>query len=145
MARAWAIDQGDIDTAAFFALLPGCFPDATTIFFEGTSMVRETKDCLSRHAERGEHLPGRQTYFPASTRVRCRFSPSLCSELVALAHHHAQPELCDHVFLYRGEEELLGFHDFGGNNIYISGSVPEASVSVLAKGLGLEYQAMDDG
>lgn len=143
MPRAWDIDQGEIDTAAFFELLPKCFPDATTLFLEGTSIARDVKHRLSGHAEKGPHLPGRQTLWPLSTRLRYRFSLSLCAELEAMAKCHAQPELCDHLSLYRDEEELLGFHDFGANNIYVSGTIPEPAVSAFANGLGLAYRRVE--
>jgi len=145
VGRAWDIDEGHIDTEVFFGILPKCLPDASTIFFEGTFIADEVKGCLSRHAEAGKHLPGRQTLWPMSTLYRCKFSQRLCDEMQELSSRHAQPELCDHLSIYRGEEEVLAFHDFGANHIYVAGSVPEQAVSSFASALGLKYIEVDDG
>ena len=144
MSRAWDIEEGRIDAEVFFGALPKCLPDASTIVFEGTSFSDEVKGTLSRHAEAGP-FPQRQTLWPRSNLYRCKFSAALCFEMRELSKRHAEPELCDHLSVFRGEEEILAFHDFGANNIYVSGAISEEAVSAFATALGLKYREVNDG
>jgi hypothetical protein len=145
VGKSWSIDQGNIDASLFFEALAKYFPHATTLYVEGTSIDADVKHCLIRHSENGKHLPGRQTLWPKSDLFRCKFSAQLGAELSVLAARLAQPELCDHLSLFRDEEALLEFHDFGANAIYISGGISERDVSSFAMELSLEHHGHDDG
>jgi hypothetical protein len=145
MSAYWAIAEGRLDAGEFFRMLPKVFPGATTIFFEGTSVQREVKDCYLTHLETGPHLPGRQTIRPKSDTFRCKFSLGICSELETLARRHAVPELCDHVYVYQGTASLLEFPDFCANEIYLPETVPESTVTAIANTFGLKYWKRNDG
>jgi hypothetical protein len=139
MTTYWAIEEGRIDPATFFRELPRHFPDATTIFFEGTSIEPDVKDCFAAHIQSGPHLPGRQTIWPKAEVFRCKFSPTICMELEALSRRHAVPELCDHLYVYRGEASVLEFPDFCANEIFLPISTTESAVGALASVFGLKY------
>ena len=139
MNEYWGIDEGKVDSSLFFRLLPKYFLHATTFYAEGTSISLDVIECYTKHLENGEHLPGTQTLFPRSKKFRCSFSPEFMASLALLAEQHAEPELLDHLFLYKGDEPLLEWHDAFANAILISRNVPESIVSGLAKELGLKY------
>jgi hypothetical protein len=110
---------------------------ATTFYAEGSSIARDVRACYRAHHEDGEYLPAAQTIFPSSEKFRCRFSPDLTGALSALAERHAEPELLDHLALYRGSAELLLWHDAFANVLLVSRSVPESVVSAFAEDLSL--------
>lgn len=65
----WEIDGDGLDPGLFFRALPDSFPDATTLFAEGTSIADDVLRCLERHYEPGAFLPGANTIRPVSTKV----------------------------------------------------------------------------
>lgn len=77
--------------------------------------------------------------FPRSKKFRCSASSKFMESLADLAEHHAEPELLDHLFLYKTDEPLLEWHDAFANAILIPGKVPESIVAGFAKELGLDY------
>ena len=85
----------------------------------------------------GKHLSGAQTILPISKKFRCRFSQQLMARLAALAQIHAEPELLDHLALYKKDEEILFWHDAFANVFLVSRTVPESVVSKFAAELGL--------
>lgn len=138
----WEIEQGKVESDKFFKVLLQCFPDANAIFFEGTVIADEVRKCYESYRQPGSFLPGSQTIFPKSNKIRCEFSPALVNELILLAQRFSKPELLDHLSLYKDDELLLNWHDAFGNIIIIPHSVPEKIVAKFAKELGLAYEAV---
>jgi hypothetical protein len=134
-----------VDSARFFEALLRRFPKATTLCVEGGSIARDVEDCYRAHREEGEYLPRAQTMFPRSDKFRCRFWGSIVDALSALADRHAEPELLDHLALYRDSEELVVWHDAFANLLLVSRTVPECVVSSFAADLGLEYGSSSAG
>src|SRR5262245_57116075 len=124
----WEIEEGRVNSAQFFEALWKHFPDATTFYAEGTSISRDVKDCYLLYADEGPYLPKAQTSFPRSAKFRCRFSHSFASALSALAQRHAEPELLDHMALYKGSEPVVFWHDAFANVLLVSRRVPETVV-----------------
>lgn len=139
MKEHWDIEEGRVDSATFFRIIPDHFPEATTFFAEGTSIERDVKAVYEKHQEAGEYLPGAQTIWPRSKKYRCAFSPELCSTLSALAKRHAEPELLNHLFVYSGPEPLLLWHDAFANTMVLSASLSEERVKAFAAALKLSY------
>lgn len=140
MNKFWEIQEGRVDFSTFFKLLLRHFPNATTLFVEGTSMADDVKKCYMAFAEEGNYLPSKQTIFPDSNKFRCKFSSGLIGELVLLAEHHAEPELLDHLFLYHGNDSLLEWHDAFANIILLPCYVPKEIVSKFSEELGLGFE-----
>ncbi len=145
MANCWEITKGKVDSARFFETLWKRFPEATTLYVEGDSIARDVTDRYRTHREEGEYLPRAQTIFPRSDKFRCRFSAGLVHALSALANSHAEPELLDHLALYRDSEELLVWHDAFTDVLLVSLTVPEGVVSLFAADLGLGYSSSPAG
>jgi hypothetical protein len=138
--RGWAISGKSPDSRQFFLALLECFPQATTMFAEGTSIAKDVEACLRRHAEAGAFLPGPNTTWPESTKIRCLFTPALVAELASLAEIHAEPELFDHVFLYRGDDPLVWWNDAFEDPIGASSELPEHTIRAFAARLGRKYE-----
>ncbi len=140
MKKFWEIQDGKVDSSAFFKLLIRYFPDATTLFLEGTAITDDVKKCYEKHLESGDYLPRSQTIFPKSNIFRCTFSSGLMEEMALLAEHHAEPELLDHLSLYKGNNSLLEWHNAFANIILLPYSILEETVSNFSKELGLEFK-----
>lgn len=142
MNGGWEIQEGEVESTIFFPVLLQCFPDANTIFFEGTVIAGDVRKCYESYQLPGSFLPGSQTIFPKSNKFRCEFSPALVEELVLLSDRFSEPELLDHLSLYKDNELLLNWHDAFENIIGIPSSVPEEIVIKFTKALGLAYEAV---
>jgi hypothetical protein len=134
--RYWELRAAEVDPALFFRILPSHFPEATTLFFEGTAFAADVLRFLRDHGAPGEFTPGANTLWPESTKIRCRFSRELTDGLALLAEHHASPELCDHLFLYREDDFLLYWHDAFDNTADLAPGLPSDRVASFAKALG---------
>jgi hypothetical protein len=145
MNKYWGIEEGKVDGSQFFRLLPKYFPEATTFYAEGTSISRDLIEFYKMNFEDGDFLPRRQTIFPRSKKFRCASSHNFMNCLADLAEHHAEPELLDHLFLYKDEEPLIEWHDAFANAILISRKVSETIVAGFANELGLNYGKVDFG
>lgn len=139
MSEYWDIEEGSVDSTSFFKLVHKYFGDSTTIFFEGTSIENDVIKCYQKHLEHGEFLPGRQTIWPRSKCFRCRFSEKLMNELSQLSLNHAEPELMDHLSIYKGDQAILEWHDAFANAMLLSKSLPEETVAAFSNDLGLNY------
>ena len=142
MSRYWEIDQGIVDSTEFFRALPKYFPDATTFFAEGTVISADVIECYKSHFEEGDYLPGAQTILPKSGKYRCKYSKGFMEELASLSERHAEPELLDHLSIYKNNEPLLEWHDAFANIILVPQSVAEESVRNFASHFGLGYEAV---
>lgn len=140
MNEYWELNEGKVDSATFFEALAKYFPEATTLYIEGTSISEDVRTCYLSHQEAGPYLPPAQTIFPLSKKYRCKFSDALMGQLVLLAAQHAEPELLDHISLYQDSEELLLWHDAFTNVMLVSRGIPEKLVAQFAADLGLKYQ-----
>ena len=137
--QLWTIGPGSVDSSQFFRLLLSHFPDATTLYAEGTSIEPDVHALFKASAEEGAYLPGAQTIWPESVRFRCRFGAELCEQLARIAEHHAEPELFDHLFLYAGNDALFEWPDAFCNEMSIPSSLEEERVAKFAQSLGLPY------
>ena len=57
-------------------------------------------------------------------------------DLRELAERHAEPEVCDHLVVYREGEVLLWAHDAGSGDVMVSRKLPDEAVSGLEDSLG---------
>ena len=64
MNKYWEIAEGKVDSAKFFNAITECFPEATTLYIEGTVIEEGVEACYVSHQEAGEYLPSAQTIIP---------------------------------------------------------------------------------
>ncbi|MDR0770354.1 MAG: hypothetical protein LBE75_04045 [Burkholderiales bacterium] len=141
--NGWVI-EGPVDITQFFEILPDAFPEATTFFVEGTSMEEEVVDCYLKRLQPGKFLAPSGT-FGVSVKIRCIFDKGLFRELALLSEHHAEPEVLDHLSVYKGETPLLEWCDAFCNNgqMFLSADLSEERVAAFAKQLKLSYATLE--
>jgi hypothetical protein len=142
LGPCWEIEERAIGITAFLKALPAAFPDATTLFVEGSSIGPDVAEIYRLHAGEPPYLPKPQTLWSTGTiaRFTCRFSNSLCDSLAEMSLHHAEPELFEHIFLYARREVLLEWPDAFANCMWLSTSIPETRVNAFANALGVQYR-----
>ncbi len=125
----------------FFRELARHFPEATSLFIEGSSIAEDITSLLSSHIQEGPYLPIHGTYGALFGKLktqyfRCGFTITLLSGLEKLSEIHAEPEICDHLIVYLGDALLLEFYDFPKNEIWIPAKINEDRVRAFAASIG---------
>ena len=144
LGPCWELEDRRVDSTTFLQLLGPTFPEATTVFFEGSSIAPNIVTIFERHADPGPYLPKAQTLWSTGVnlRFRCNFTPAICEALASASLHHAEPELFDHLFLYAEHIPLMEWPDAFSNCMWIASSIPESRIGAFAAGLGVKYKRL---
>jgi hypothetical protein len=147
LGPCWELEERTVDSTTFLRSLASTFPEATTAFFEGSSIAADIVKIFEQHTDPGRYLPQPQTLWSTGTilRFRCLFTPALCEALASASLNHAEPELLDHLFLYADHAPLLEWPDAFSNCMWIAFSIPESRVKAFAASLGVKYEYADYG
>jgi hypothetical protein len=111
-------------------------PKDGTLYIEGTSIAAEIKSFLSSRAAPEPRTVAPGTLWREPETFHLPLQGTNLTELRALAEHHAEPEVADHLAVYRGDELLLTAHDAGDGEVYISRALPTRTVQELLGRLG---------
>lgn len=128
----------------FFRAVPLLVPDATHMFLEG-SPDPDISALLAEAAADGDYAAPVGTIWSwpqKNQRHAVRASSELFARLSEAASHHAEPEICDHVHLYRGREALMQWFDAFSDPLLVSKAVPRERVERFASAVG---GAVSDG
>ncbi|MBA2372396.1 MAG: hypothetical protein H0V71_12235 [Chloroflexi bacterium] len=111
-------------------------PTNSILYLEGTSIVQEVKDFLSAHqaAESREVEPN--TRWPRPHTFHLPLEGTNLTELRQIADRYAEPEICDHLVVYRGDAVLLWAHDAGYGYVSVSRSLPDEITTPFQDVLG---------
>lgn len=132
--------KGRWNTALFFRTLLDTFPNATTVFVEGTSIAPNVDAFMRSAVEPGGYLPATQTIWPRAKRFRFRCDRTNMAALANLAVRHAEPELLDHLFLHDASVVLVEFPDAFGIDCpaYVSADCKEEDIRNFAALLAVD-------
>ena len=136
-STCWRI-SGIRTAEAFFRAAPMLVPDATHMFLEGTPDP-DIEALLRDAADETDYLPPVGTYWSwpqKNRRFSVRASSQLFERLADAAAHHAEPEVCDHVHFYRGQEPLTEWFDAFLDPLRVSNAVPRERVERFAAAAG---------
>lgn len=135
----WDIDAGIRNAEAFFRAIPKVFPDATLFVAEGSGITRDVAAFYRQHISANARRPPELSRFALVPRYLCACSPEFFLALARLAKTTPRVGLLHHLYLYRGDEQLLEWHDAFANALLISPTVSEAAVAALANKFGRRY------
>jgi hypothetical protein len=141
MRACWEVPKGKrIDSTAFFRGLASAMPTGAILCLEGTSIAKEVKALLEAHKVEEickVHL-GTSWPRPAVYHVPC--AEPVLSTLAELTEKHAEPEICDHLHVYKDGLVLLSWYDAFLIPLYISKAVQENDVKAFCEILGRSYR-----
>lgn len=122
----------------FFRAASLLVPDATHMFLEGSpdpdieALLADALDDADYAAPVGTLWSWPQK----SRRFSVRASSELFARLAEAASKHAEPEICDHVHFYRGQEALVQWFDAFSDPVLVSKSVAHEQVERFASAVG---------
>lgn len=130
--------SGVTSAERFFRAIALLLPGATHVFLEG-SPDPDIVAILSAHEERTDYRAPAGTIWSwpqSNRRFSLRASSSLFSELAEAANHHAEPEVCSHIHLYRDDEPLLQWFDAFTDPLLVSKAIPRERVEQFCSDAG---------
>ena len=127
-----AIQLGYVrDLDALLRAVEEAMPHDATLYIEGRPIAAEIEALLeTRHADAHEEV-ARHTLWPRPKTFHVPLAGTTVSELRALASNHADPEVCDHVVVYRDGAVLLSAHDAGFGYVYVNRELPTEVIDRL--------------
>lgn len=141
----WAIAAPRSDAEiAFAALLLLAGKDAT-LYLEGGSHSNEIAAFMDAHACPAVAQIARGTIWPRQAAYHLPATPDVFDGLSRLADHHALPEICDHLVIYRPALVLVDWYDVFDREAYVSSTIPEDSVREFAENVHGSYRIEQPG
>jgi hypothetical protein len=111
-------------------------PGDAVLYIEGTSIDAAIRDFLERRSVQEPPLIETGTLWPRPGTFHLPLSASYLADLRSMAASLAEPEIADHLVVYRGVDVLLWAHDAGGGYIRLARSLPQDVVDRFREILG---------
>ena len=136
----WAIAASAWDAELGFAALPTLIDGDCTIYLEGGSHSDEVASFIDTHQVAPQVQIARGTIWPRQQVYHLPATVDVFDGLSRLADHHALPEICEHLVIYRPSIVLVDWYDVFDREIYASSTIPERSVRKFAGIVGATYR-----
>lgn len=108
------------DLYALLQAIDEVVPTDTVLYVEGTSIAPEIKSFFAAHSIAGSMQLPLATMFPRPETFHVALDPGVLTALRTLADAHAEPEILDHLAVYRGDSVLLWAPDAGSSEVLVS-------------------------
>ena len=116
------------DLYALLRAIDETMPDDAVLNLEGTSIAPDIVGFLEARQTTVRQEVARGTLWPLPATFHLPLENGNLAELRALAERHAEPELCDHLAVYRADQLLLTAHDAGFGEVYLVRSLSEETI-----------------
>lgn len=136
-SRCWRI-SGVRRAETFWGAVSLLVPDATHMFLEG-SPDPDVEAVLANAAAGVDYAAPAGTIWSwprKNQRFSVRASPELFARLSEASSNHAEPEICDHVHFYRGQEALVQWFDAFSDPLLVARSVARERVERFVSAVG---------
>ena len=136
----WAITAPYWDAEVGFAALPNLAGKDAMLYLEGGSHSDEVAAFIDGHVIPAVEQIARGTIWPRQMIHHLPATPDVFNGLSRLADHHALPEICDHLVIYRPSLVLVDWYDVFDREAYVSSTVPEKLIREFADMVGGSYR-----
>ena len=136
----WAIAARPWDSVEAFSALPILAGEGSTLYLEGGSHSDEVSAFLDEHQVSPLEEIERGTIWPKERVFHLPATPAVFDGFAKLADHHAEPEICSHLILYRAGAVLADWYDAFDRDIYANITIPEETVRAFAEAVGGTYR-----
>lgn len=147
------------DRYTLIAHLDMLFPPDAVLYLEGDHFIDDIRDfALARSPEKVavvakgsigpgitfSILPPRIIELTHAINLHILLTPENLKELWRLMENHAEPEIADHVHVYRDDTVLMEWHDWPSSDVYLTGDIPEETVRVFCETVGCRCERSFD-
>lgn len=132
-----------VDFSEFLRQLPRLLPSNSVLCLEGVDVpeieayLRERPAIYENELDQGFLKTRPKIYYMPITEENLR-------GFAALSERYAEPEVCDHLRVYRDGKIILSWHDLPSDPFYVANEIDEAALRRFCCALGCEY-VMDSG
>ena len=120
-------------------------PESSVVVLETTKFDSEVEEVLRAHAvPAGLHVRA-GILWPRSTMLHIGVTHDSMLGLHDLITTLPAPQVCHHLYAYSGKDLLLEWTDAFDDPIYLSGSLPEATVAQFCNTLGVTVSRRPSG
>jgi hypothetical protein len=141
LARADELPIGYVsDLYVLLRAIDQVMPRDAVLCIEGASLALDVASFLE--ARQPPHPPtiAANTLGPKNEFFHLPLTGNNLSGLRVLAERHAEPEIADHLVVYRDRDVLLWAHDVGSGYVSMSRQLSEATVEAFRQALGKALQ-----
>ena len=139
-AGCWEIAASAWDAEVNFAALPTLIDGECTIYLEGGSHSDEVTSFIDKHQVEPQANIARGTIWPRQSVYHLPATLDVFDGLSRLAGHHAVPEICCHLVIYRPPIILVDWYDAFDREIYASSAITERSFREFTEIIGATYR-----
>ena len=126
--------------ADFLREVPALLPDATTMYLEGQPYP-DVQAFLSEYIDQSTYGAPIGTTWPKPQLYSLTVSPQFFARFAALAEHHAEPEICDHVHLYKDYDPLANWFDAFSDPLYVTKGVARDRMERFCRSLNATFES----
>jgi hypothetical protein len=110
-------------------------PKDAVLYLEGTAIASDVASFLNSRDARDRREIKAHTLWPKPQVFHIPLAGDNLAEFRNLAENHAEPEVADHLVVYRGEDVLLWAHDAGHGYVCVAHDLSESIVAALRDAL----------
>ena len=138
----WAI-EGNPDLVLFFRNLPGLFQEGAILAISGSSLETVVKDYLNVLKVKPSKGTRCEPYFLGPEAYHIPITVNNLNHLADIAENHAEPEVADHIIVYRDTSVLLEWYDVGSNPIWLARDIAKETADDFGRAIGCEIKAVN--
>jgi hypothetical protein len=132
-----AIEVGEVcDISKLFAALASALPVGAVLYAEGTNIAPDVQEFLGSESVEPAARVTQGTSWPESQQFHVPATPANLMRMHELSLRHAEPEVCDHLVVYRDEDVLISAYDAGFGTVYARRDLPKAALDRLREAAG---------
>ena len=127
----------------FYALLRAVevLPNDAVLCLEGTATAADVVAFVEARQRRDPPSVEPNTVWPTPHQFHLPLDGTNLQELCSLAERHSEPEVADHLVVYRDDWVLLWAHDAGADRVRLSRRIPEETLDQFKGSLGAALRA----
>lgn len=128
------------DLGGILEAIQEVLPDDAVLYLEGSrrAMTPELLELLEANPSADRREVNRGTVWPRSSKFHVPASAAIIQRIRDIEAYHAEPEICDHLVVYRDGKVLLTAYDTWDAEVWVSKAVSEADREAIRRILGFE-------
>ena len=137
LSDADALEVGYVtDLYALLRAIDEAMPKDAVLYVEATAIAPDVASFLGTRTAQDRRQITPNTLWPKPKVFHLPLTGKNLAEFRNLAEKHAEPEVADHLVVYRGEDVLLWAHDAGDGYVDVARGLSEPILEAFRDALG---------
>lgn len=137
LSEADAIEIGYVtDLYALLRAIDEAMPKDAVLYVEGVTIAADVASFLESRAAGDKRHIKPNTPWPKPKVFHLPLTGDNLADFRNLAEKHAEPEVADHLVVYRGDDVLMWAHDAGSGYVDVARDLSQSTVAAFRAALG---------